>query len=87
MARPCAIAATAIAPAASLAFAQDKPSDLRLGAGDSIKVQVYQSPDLTLEARVSESGVINYPPAVRLQDISAPTAARLRASSSCASRR
>ena len=56
-----AIAATAIAAAAGLAFAQDKPSDYRLGPGDSIKVQVYQSPDLTLEARVSESGVINYP--------------------------
>ena len=35
--------------------------DYRLGAGDSIGVQVYQSPDLTLESRVSESGVISYP--------------------------
>lgn len=41
--------------------AQEQPGDYRLGPGDSIKVQVYQSPDLTLEARVSESGVINYP--------------------------
>jgi polysaccharide export outer membrane protein len=47
--------------AATVAYAQDKLSDYRLGPGDSIKVQVYQSPDLTLEARVSESGVINYP--------------------------
>src|SRR4051812_9536992 len=47
--------------AAAAAYAQDKLSDYRLGPGDSIKVQVYQSPDLTLEARVSESGVINYP--------------------------
>src|SRR5437868_2905033 len=38
-----------------------KPADYKLGPGDEIKVQVYQSPDLTLEARVSESGVINYP--------------------------
>src|SRR5438132_14200102 len=52
---------TVLAAAASLAFAQDKPGDYRLGPGDSIKVQVYQSPDLALEARVSESGVINYP--------------------------
>jgi polysaccharide export outer membrane protein len=52
-----------IALAAGFAHAQDalKPGDYRLGPGDSIKVQVYQSPDLTLEARVSESGVINYP--------------------------
>jgi polysaccharide export outer membrane protein len=35
--------------------------DYRLGAGDSIGVQVYQSPDLTLESRVSESGIVSYP--------------------------
>jgi polysaccharide export outer membrane protein len=35
--------------------------DYRLGAGDSIGVQVYQSPDLSLESRVSESGTISYP--------------------------
>ncbi len=35
--------------------------DYRLGAGDSIGVQVFQNPDLTVEARVSESGVISYP--------------------------
>ena len=55
------VAVFTIALAAGVAAAQDKLSDYRLGAGDSIKVQVYQSPDLTLEARVSESGVINYP--------------------------
>ncbi len=35
--------------------------DYRLGPGDAIGVQVYQSPDLTVDARVSESGVISYP--------------------------
>ncbi len=35
--------------------------DYRLGSGDSIGVQVFQNPDLTVEARVSESGVIRYP--------------------------
>lgn len=35
--------------------------DYKLGAGDAIGVQVYQSPDLTVDARVSESGVIGYP--------------------------
>jgi polysaccharide biosynthesis/export protein len=40
---------------------QDKPGDYRLGAGDSIKVQVYQNPELSFEVRVSESGVVNYP--------------------------
>ncbi len=35
--------------------------DYRLGPGDSIQIQVYQSPDLSVEARVSEGGVISYP--------------------------
>src|SRR5262245_54980635 len=39
----------------------EKPADYRLGAGDLIKIQVYQQPDMTVEARVSESGVVNYP--------------------------
>jgi polysaccharide export outer membrane protein len=56
-----AAATVMVAAAGFAAAAQDKPADYRLGAGDSIKVQVYQSPDLTVETRVSESGVINYP--------------------------
>ena len=52
-----ALAAPApVAPAAPVAAA-----DYRLGAGDAIGVQVYQSPDLSVDARVSESGVISYP--------------------------
>ena len=35
--------------------------DYTLGAGDAIRVQVFQNPDLTIEARVSETGTINYP--------------------------
>lgn len=35
--------------------------DYRLGAGDAIGIQVYQSPDLSVDARVSETGVISYP--------------------------
>ena len=49
--------------AALLAFnamAQDKP-DYPLGAGDAIRVQGFQNPDLTIEARVSENGSISYP--------------------------
>ncbi|MDB5963541.1 MAG: polysaccharide export protein [Polaromonas sp.] len=51
--------------AAPLSSAQAAPAlagqDYRLGPGDAIGVQVYQSPDLTVDARVSESGVISYP--------------------------
>lgn len=39
---------------------QDKP-DYPLGVGDSIRVQVFQNPDLGLDTRVSESGTITYP--------------------------
>jgi len=32
-----------------------------LGAGDVVRIIVYQNPDLTLDARVSEAGTISYP--------------------------
>lgn len=35
--------------------------DYRLGAGDIVRIQVFQNPDLTTETRVSESGFITYP--------------------------
>jgi polysaccharide biosynthesis/export protein len=41
-------------------WAQSQP-DYPLGAGDSIRVQVFQNPDLTVETRVSENGEITYP--------------------------
>ena len=47
-------------PVGAMAGSQTQ-QDYRLGAGDSIGVQVYQSPDLSVDARVSETGVISYP--------------------------
>ncbi|MFD0667095.1 polysaccharide export protein EpsE [Ramlibacter sp. MAHUQ-53] len=35
--------------------------EYRLGPGDAIRVQVFQNPDLSVEARVSEAGAISYP--------------------------
>jgi len=43
------------------AQAQGKPADYRLGAGDAIKISVFQNPDLTVETRVAESGAVTYP--------------------------
>ena len=43
------------------AFAQDKVYEDKLGPGDTIKVQVFQNPDLTIETRIQESGNITYP--------------------------
>ena len=56
--------------------------DYPLGAGDVIKVQVFQSPDLSVEARVSEGGYISYPllGAVRIGGLSPSQAERLIAS-------
>ena len=42
------------------ASAQSKP-DYPLGAGDTIRIQVFQNPDLTIETRVSENGSVTYP--------------------------
>ncbi len=38
-----------------------KMQDYTLGPGDSIRILVFQNPDLTLETRVSEGGTITYP--------------------------
>lgn len=50
-------------PALSPALAQTAAplNEYRLGAGDIVRISVYQSPDLQLEARLSEAGVISFP--------------------------
>ncbi|MGI4848324.1 MAG: polysaccharide export protein EpsE [Janthinobacterium lividum] len=35
--------------------------DIPLGAGDTVKISVYDHPDLALETRVSEAGMISFP--------------------------
>ena len=39
----------------------------RIGAGDTIRITVYQSPDLSMETRVNEGGSISYPLLGRVQ--------------------
>jgi polysaccharide export outer membrane protein len=46
---------------ATWAQAQDKQAEYQLGPGDTIRVLVFQNPDLTLETRVSENGTISFP--------------------------
>ena len=44
------------------AFAQVAPrTEATLGIGDVLKITVYQNPDLSVDARVSEIGQINFP--------------------------
>ena len=40
---------------------QAAPDLYRIGPGDVIRITVYQSPDLSLETRISENGAISYP--------------------------
>jgi polysaccharide biosynthesis/export protein len=49
------------------ASANAAPSNYRLAAGDSVRITVFQNPDMTLETRVSEDGAINYPLVGRVQ--------------------
>ena len=53
----------AVAAVALLAFADSVRADSReiLGAGDTVRITVFQNPDLSTEARVSERGTIVFP--------------------------
>lgn len=60
--------------------AQTAPTvDYRLGAGDVVRISVYQNPDLTLETRLTEAGVVSYPllGTVRLGGLSVTAAEKL----------
>lgn len=48
-------------PRTPAAQAAAQSQQYRIGAGDTLRITVYQSPDLSLEARVTDSGVISYP--------------------------
>ena len=50
-------------PAAPAAAASaSRPAEALLGVGDTLKITVYQNPDLSVEsARISETGQINFP--------------------------
>lgn len=37
------------------------PTEYRLGSGDVVRITVFQNPELTLETRINETGVISYP--------------------------
>lgn len=61
-AAPAAQAPRAAAPEpASRSTGPDRSRDYVVGAGDVLRITVYQNADLSLEARVNESGVISYP--------------------------
>lgn len=46
---------------AALPMLADTLSDYRLGSGDSIKISVYEEPELALEVRLNDAATISYP--------------------------
>lgn len=63
---PALVVALALTPAlapvgATAAGAAAATGDYPLAPGDLVRVQVFQQPDLGIEARVSDSGSISYP--------------------------
>ena len=63
--RPYAPSPTGAQPApptsASPAATRSTPLEYRLSPGDLVKITVFQNPDLSIEARISEGGFISYP--------------------------
>jgi polysaccharide biosynthesis/export protein len=62
----CGLAAAGLFGAVSAVGAQAPATppvtaEYRLGSGDVLRISVYQNPDLTLETRVSEAGVLSFP--------------------------
>jgi len=37
------------------------PGETRLGSGDVVRITVFQNPDLTLETRITDAGLVSYP--------------------------
>ncbi|WP_338414012.1 polysaccharide export protein EpsE [uncultured Sphaerotilus sp.] len=70
---------TLLAPVLSWAQVSDAQRDYVLGAGDVIRVSVYQNADLTLETRVAESGSISFPllGQIRLGGLTVPKAEKV----------
>ncbi len=65
--------------ASTPALAQDRQFEDKLSAGDTVRVQVFQNPDLTLETRIQESGNITYPliGAAKLAGLTIPQAEKV----------
>jgi polysaccharide biosynthesis/export protein len=71
----------ATAPSAARPAPGAEVPEYRLGSGDVIRINVYQNPDLTLETRITEAGVVSFPllGSVKLGGLTVPAAEKLLA--------
>ncbi|HEY6134252.1 MAG TPA: polysaccharide biosynthesis/export family protein, partial [Rubrivivax sp.] len=58
---PMAAMSQPAAPAPAAATTSATAPQYRLAAGDSIRVFVYQNPDLSMELRLTEAGTVSFP--------------------------
>jgi polysaccharide biosynthesis/export protein len=74
-----ALLVSMVLPAARAQQQQPATVEYRLGAGDVIRINVYQNPDLTLETRITEAGIVSYPllGTVRIGGLSVTAAEKL----------
>jgi len=56
-----ALVCTAPPATAQQASPSAAANEYRLGSGDVVRISVYQNPDLTLETRITEAGIVSYP--------------------------
>ena len=61
------VAHSQAAPSKNVVVKAPDVDQSRIGVGDTIRITVYQSPDLSLETRVNEGGAISYPLLGRVQ--------------------
>jgi polysaccharide export outer membrane protein len=63
-------------PAVAATSSAANAADYRLGPGDTLKISVFQNPDLTLETRITDSGMVTYPliGAVKIGGLTVPQA-------------
>lgn len=65
-----------MSPASTASAASPSVPGYLLGAGDQLRISVYQSPDLSFEARLADTGTINFPllGPIRLAGLTVPQA-------------
>ena len=67
------------APAQSADASAPATPEYRIGSGDVLRISVYQNPDMTLETRVTEAGIVSFPliGAIRIGGLTVTAAERL----------